>query len=154
MAIARISGPLLAANLKRTQSNLAFETDLLYIGALNGRVGVRTDSPNAELNVNGQINTPNVYATRLTGGNLEFSTTGVRSITGDIILDAVEKIKIDRLQTTGTQRIELNDNDQNNAEEKVNNAINLIFSTLVPSLNLDLRLDFMSPKPNSLILRL
>ena len=111
MAIARISGPLLAANLKRTQSNLAFETDLLYIGALNGRVGVRTDSPNAELNVNGQINTPNVYATRLTGGNLEFSTTGVRSITGDIILDAVEKIKIDRLQTTGTQRIELNDND-------------------------------------------
>ena len=111
MAIARISGPLLAANLKRTQSNLAFETDLLYIGALNGRVGVRTDSPNAELNVNGQINTPNVYATRLTCGNLEFSTTGVRSITGDIILDAVEKIKIDRLQTTGTQRIELNDND-------------------------------------------
>ena len=81
MAIARISGPLLAANLKRTQSNLAFETDLLYIGALNGRVGVRTDSPNAELNVNGQINAPTVYATRLTGGNLEFSTTGVRSIT-------------------------------------------------------------------------
>ena len=47
----------------------------------------------------------------MTGGNLEFSTTGVRSITGDIILDAVEKNKIDRLQTTGTQRIELNDND-------------------------------------------
>ena len=95
MAIARISGPLLAANLKRTLSNLAFETDLLYIGALNGRVGVKTDSPNAELNVNGQVNTPNVYATRLTGGNLEFSTTGVRSITGDIILNAVENIKID-----------------------------------------------------------
>ena len=75
MAIARISGPLLAANLKRTLSNLAFETDLLYIGALNGRVGVRTDSPNAELNVNGQINAPTVYATRLTGGNLEFSTS-------------------------------------------------------------------------------
>ena len=111
MAIARISGPLLAANLKRTLSNLAFETDLLYIGALNGRIGVRTDSPNAELNVNGQINTPDVYATRLTGGNLEFSTTGVRAITGDIILNAVENIKIDRLQTTGTQRLELNDND-------------------------------------------
>ena len=47
----------------------------------------------------------------MTGGNLEFSTTGVRAVTGDIILDAVEKIKIDRLQTTGTQRIELNDND-------------------------------------------
>lgn len=111
MAIARISGPLLAANLKRTLSNLAFETDLLYIGALNGRVGVRTDSPNAELNVNGQINAPTVYATRLTGGNLEFSTTGVRSITGDIILNAVENIKIDRLQTTGVRNLEVNGND-------------------------------------------
>ena len=95
----------------RTLSNLAFETDLLYIGALNGRVGVRTDSPNAELNVNGQINAPTVYATRLPGGNLEFSTTGVRSITGDIILNAVENIKIDRLQTTGVRNLEVNGND-------------------------------------------
>ena len=86
--VARISGPLLAANLKRTQSNLAFETDLLYIGALNGRVGVRTSSPNAELNVNGQIESPNVYATRLTGGNVRFSTTGAEAVVGDINLNA------------------------------------------------------------------
>ena len=87
--VARISGPLLAANLKRTQSNLAFETDLLYIGALNGRVGIRTSSPNAELNVNGQIESPNVYATRLTGGNVRFSTTGAEAVVGDINLNGV-----------------------------------------------------------------
>tara|TARA_B100000886_G_scaffold79811_1_gene51816 strand:+ start:3643 stop:5100 length:1458 start_codon:yes stop_codon:yes gene_type:complete len=101
--VARISGPLLAANLKRTQSNLAFETDLLYIGALNGRVGVRTSSPNAELNVNGQIESPNVYATRLTGGNVRFSTTGAEAVVGDINLNAVEKIKIDNLKTENLQ---------------------------------------------------
>ena len=101
--VARISGPLLAANLKRTQSNLAFETDLLYIGALNGRVGIRTSSPNAELNVNGQIESPNVYATRLTGGNVRFSTTGAEAVVGDINLNAVEKIKIDNLKTDNLQ---------------------------------------------------
>ena len=41
----------------------------------------------------------------------EFSTTGVRSITGDIILNAVENIKIDRLQTTGVRNLEVNGND-------------------------------------------
>tara|TARA_B100000683_G_scaffold96861_2_gene95667 strand:+ start:61008 stop:62465 length:1458 start_codon:yes stop_codon:yes gene_type:complete len=101
--VARISGPLLAANLKRTLSNLAFETDLLYIGALNGRVGIRTSSPNAELNVNGQIETPNFYATRLTGGNVRFSTTGAEAVVGDINLNAVEKIKIDNLKTDNLQ---------------------------------------------------
>ena len=32
--VARISGPLLAANLVRTQANLAFETDLLDLDCL------------------------------------------------------------------------------------------------------------------------
>ena len=79
--VARISGPLLAANLVRTQANLAFETDLLYIGHLNDRIGIKTSSPNAELNINGQIYTPNIYNDRLTGGNLEVNTNGVRAIT-------------------------------------------------------------------------
>ena len=38
--VARISGPLLAANLVRTQANLAFNTDLLYIGHLTGKIGI------------------------------------------------------------------------------------------------------------------
>ena len=53
MAIARISGPLLASNLVRTQSDLKFETDLLHIGSSNTRICVRTDSPTDLLQING-----------------------------------------------------------------------------------------------------
>jgi hypothetical protein len=45
----RISGPLLASNLVRKNSgvgeeNLAFETNLLYLDVINGRVGIKTSS--------------------------------------------------------------------------------------------------------------
>ena len=97
--VARISGPLLAANLVRTQANLAFETDLLYVGHLNDRIGIKTASPSAELNVAGQIYTPNIYNDRLTGGNLEVNTNGVRSIVGDIILNSPGIIHAETLHT-------------------------------------------------------
>tara|TARA_X000001036_G_scaffold425221_1_gene451195 strand:- start:1354 stop:2814 length:1461 start_codon:yes stop_codon:yes gene_type:complete len=101
--VARISGPLLAANLVRTQANLAFETDLLYIGHLNDRIGIKTSSPNAVLNINGQIHTPNIYNDRLTGGNLEVNTNGVRSITGDIILNSPGIVHAETLKTENLQ---------------------------------------------------
>jgi hypothetical protein len=50
--VGRISGPLLRANLTRT-SDLAFETDLLYIAHTNGRIGINTDTPTRDLNVVG-----------------------------------------------------------------------------------------------------
>ena len=59
MAVGRISGPLLKANLLRkdvmplAEQNLAFETDLLYIDVINGRIGVKTTSPQYDLDVNG-----------------------------------------------------------------------------------------------------
>ena len=46
--LGRISGPLLKENLTRT-SDLAFETDLLYIGHTNNKIGIRTDAPSKEL---------------------------------------------------------------------------------------------------------
>ena len=53
MAINRIGGELLESNLIRT-SDIAFQTDLLYVDVSNGRVGIRTDSPgNYALDVNG-----------------------------------------------------------------------------------------------------
>ena len=54
--VARISGPLLAANLKRTQANLAFDSDLLFIGHLTGKIGVRKDNPGTDLDIFGQTN--------------------------------------------------------------------------------------------------
>ena len=53
MAIGRISGPLLKQNLLREGVNLAFENDLLYLDVNNSRVGINTNSPQYDLDVNG-----------------------------------------------------------------------------------------------------
>jgi len=65
MAIGRISGPLLKANLLREGVNLAFETDLLYLDVNNSRIGIRTASPQYDLDVNGSV-----YSTNLTVSTL------------------------------------------------------------------------------------
>jgi hypothetical protein len=67
MAINRISGDILESNLIRS-SDLAFQTNLLYVDVANGRIGVKTDSPgNFALDVNGN--------TRISGN---------QTITGDL----------------------------------------------------------------------
>jgi hypothetical protein len=63
MAIGRISGPLLKANLVRNGIDLAFETDLLYLDVNNNRIGVKTTSPQYELDVNGTTRTTNLIVT-------------------------------------------------------------------------------------------
>lgn len=55
MAVGRISGPLLKANLIRNGIDLAFETDLLYLDVNNQRVGIKTATPQYELDVTGSI---------------------------------------------------------------------------------------------------
>lgn len=64
MAIGRISGPLLKANLLREGVDLAFETDLLYLDVNNSRIGINNSTPQYDLDVTG--------TTRSTG--LEIST--------------------------------------------------------------------------------
>jgi hypothetical protein len=54
MAIGRISGPLLKENLLRNGTDLAFETDLLYLDVTNRRIGVKTTNPQYALDVAGQ----------------------------------------------------------------------------------------------------
>ena len=105
--VARISGPLLAANLKRTQANLAFDNDLLYVGHLTGKIGVRTSTPSTELNISGQHRATHYYADRLTGGNIKIDTTGASSVVGNIILNSQGIIKTDKLRT---ENLEFNDN--------------------------------------------
>ena len=60
MAIGRISGPLLKANLNREGVNLAFETDLLYLDVNNSRIGVKTASPQYDLDIVGTTRTTNL----------------------------------------------------------------------------------------------
>jgi hypothetical protein len=61
--LGRISGPLLKANLLRDGVNLAFETDLLYLDVINGRVGIKTAAPTHELTVAGTTRTTNLEVT-------------------------------------------------------------------------------------------
>ena len=69
MAITKIAGELLESNLIRS-TDLAFNTNLLYVDVANGRVGIKTDSPgNFALDVAGN--------TRITGN---------QTITGDLIV--------------------------------------------------------------------
>jgi len=59
MAVGRISGPLLKSNLLRDGVDLAFETDLLYLDVINGRVGINTGTPDYDLDVNGTVRSTN-----------------------------------------------------------------------------------------------
>ena len=59
MAVGRISGPLLKSNLLRDGVDLAFETDLLYLDVINGRVGINTGTPGYDLDVNGTVRSTN-----------------------------------------------------------------------------------------------
>ena len=63
MAVGRISGPLLKSNLVRNGIDLAFETDLLYLDVNNQRIGIKTSSPQHELDVVGSTRTTNLTAT-------------------------------------------------------------------------------------------
>jgi hypothetical protein len=57
MAIGRISGPLLKANLIRDGLDLAFEDDLLYLDVNNSRIGVNNATPTTDLDVVGTTRT-------------------------------------------------------------------------------------------------
>jgi hypothetical protein len=71
MAIGRISGPLLKANLVRDGVDLAFETDLLYLDVTNSRIGVNTATPTTDLDVNGTTRSNTVVIDdQLNVGNL------------------------------------------------------------------------------------
>ena len=63
MAIGRITGQMLSANLARSGTDLAFETNLLVLDVTNSRVGVGTASPATTLHVNA------TDALRLPSGN-------------------------------------------------------------------------------------
>ena len=87
MAIGRISGPLLKANLVRNNIDLAFETDLLYLDVNNSRIGINTASPSTDLDVNGTTRTN----TLVIDNQLDIGTL---SITGNTISSTTDFFNI------------------------------------------------------------
>ena len=62
MAIGRITGSVLKSNLTRNGTDLAFETNLLYLDVTNSRVGIGTSEPTTALQVNGTATATTVNA--------------------------------------------------------------------------------------------
>ena len=93
MAIGRISGSVLKSNLTRNGTDLAFETNLLYLDVTNSRVGIGTSEPSTALHVNGTVTasaiagltslavdgvtiTDNTISTNSSNANLELDASG------------------------------------------------------------------------------
>jgi len=69
MAIGRISGSVLKSNLTRNGTDLAFETNLLYLDVTNSRIGVGTSEPTTTLQVNGTTTTTGLTASGAIAAN-------------------------------------------------------------------------------------
>ena len=87
MAVGRITGPLLKANLLREGVPLAFETDLLYIDVIHGRIGIKTSSPQFDLDVNGTTRTTNLKVDTQTTIGVT-GVTDVFTISGNTIANS------------------------------------------------------------------
>jgi hypothetical protein len=123
MAVGRISGPLLKENLLRDGVNLAFETDLLYLDVVNGKVGIKT-TPNPlldyDLDVNGTTRTTYLEVdTEADIASFTISSNTIASSNGTISLEPSganpvvyqAKLVLDDLQIS-TNTIEVTTADQ------------------------------------------
>lgn len=80
MAIGRISGPMLKADLLREGVDLAFETDLLYLDVNNNRVGINKTNPEFDLDVAGTVRVPSIEITSIANiGNITISGNTIDS---------------------------------------------------------------------------
>lgn len=61
MAIGRISGPMLFANLERQGLNLAVEGNLIYFDVNRRKIGINTDAPEHDLHIEGFEGNASVY---------------------------------------------------------------------------------------------
>lgn len=116
-SLGRISGKLLSANLLRNGSDLTFrngstDPDLLYLDVNNMRVGINTDSPVYDLDVNSLITTTNASVTnRLTVDNVIVDAAGYFSTTvGPLYITPTGALTELVYQRSTTDNLELNNN--------------------------------------------
>jgi hypothetical protein len=80
MAIGRISGAMLKSNLERLGTDLAVDTDLLYLDVTNNRVGINTATPSQSL----QVDNVTIHASQIrsTSGPLDLGAPTDLTISG------------------------------------------------------------------------
>lgn len=87
MAINKIQGNILSDNLVRG-SNLAFQTNLIYLDVINGRVGINGSSPNDEFDVVGTAKVSNIRITSSVANGIFFANNDQLALTTlDLIWD-------------------------------------------------------------------
>ncbi len=110
MAIGRISGPLLKSNLIRDGVDLAFETDLLYLNVVNGRIGINKAAPTTDLDVSGTTKTTTLLVDEQVDiGNISIFDNTIASNQTTIFFEPAvgeptiyhSKLQIDDIEITG-----------------------------------------------------
>ncbi len=121
MAIGRISGPLLKANLIRNGVDLAFETDLLYLNVTSSQIGVNTAAPEYDLDVNGTIRSTNAQIdNQLNIADLIFADNKISSSTNSIVFEAAPTESITFLSKIVVDDIEIENNSISTATTNAN----------------------------------
>ena len=93
MAIGRISGPLLKANLLREGVNLAFENDLLYLDVNNNRIGINNATPQYDLDVIGTTRAPALEISTLANiGSVNITGTTISTTQPTLNLGSADNI--------------------------------------------------------------
>jgi hypothetical protein len=93
-SIGRISGPLLKDNLLRNGVDLAFETDLIYLNVNEDRIGLKTDSPARELEIDNYGQTTNLIVDdNIHLPNIDIdNVSNITTSNGILYLDAAQQI--------------------------------------------------------------
>ena len=123
MAIGRISGPLLKANLLREGVNLAFENDLLYLDVNNNRIGINNASPQYDLDVIGTTRAPQLEITTLANiGNVSITGTTISTTQPTLTLGAADNVIYQNKLTVDSLQLENNviSTNQTNANIELN----------------------------------
>jgi hypothetical protein len=107
-SVGRISGPLLKSNLLRNGIDLAFETDLLYLDVNNQRIGIKTTTPQHDLDINGTTKTTNLQVTNkadianitIDGDTISSSSEYLNLATLDSVV-SLNRLEIDSFKIEG-----------------------------------------------------
>ena len=156
MAIGRITGQMLSANLARSGTDLAFETNLLALDVTNSRVGIGTASPATTLHISATdaLRIPSGTTGQRPGsaahGDIRYNSTlstieGYSNSTwanlasGDTVKDADEDTKIQveessdediiRMDIAGTERMNISATETAIGVTKINHAASTITGT-------------------------